>query len=369
MRVLLGVTGSVATTMLPKLVSALHRAGHEVKIVYTDSSVCFFDRRAELDQPTVCYGDKDEYPGQFMYSKGDPITHIDLADWGEVFLIAPCSANTMAKVSVGVCDNLLTSVARCWDRAKPIWLAPAMNTRMWLNPVTRANLAGLKAQKVKVIWPSVAKLACGDFGIGRMADLEVIVALVGGYKWGNPFPSDSTVPNSVFVPTNHHPGAFGFERKHYVHPGVDLYHYDYESDRPVASMSNGVVVDVAPFTGQHTDPPSPWWRDTWHVSVYDLTLGLNIVYGEIRPLEGLRPGTYLRRGDLLGHVEPVLKNAPKDPPKGHSTHMLHVELSRFPETCTPVWPLGQDRDRVIADPTPLLMHSAGFTSIIDGYRG
>jgi phosphopantothenoylcysteine decarboxylase len=97
-----------------------------------------------------------------------------------VLVIAPASANTLAKLAGGLADNLLTCVARAWDFAggKPVLVAPAMNTAMWVHPLTAAHLAALAAFGVRVVPPVSKALACGDVGVGALAPVADIVAAV-----------------------------------------------------------------------------------------------------------------------------------------------------------------------------------------------
>jgi phosphopantothenoylcysteine decarboxylase len=95
-----------------------------------------------------------------------------------VFVVAPLSADTLAKLAAGLCDNLLTSVARAWDWAKPFVVAPAMNTAMWEHPVTARQLAELVRWGVRVVPPVSKALACGDVGNGALAPIDSIVAAV-----------------------------------------------------------------------------------------------------------------------------------------------------------------------------------------------
>ena len=143
--VLLGVTGSVAAIYTPQLYGDLAQAGHLVKIVATKSALYFFDRAAI--EPTdgkrnksVVILDEDEWPGE-RYERGDPVLHIELRRWADVLLIAPCDANTLAKLALGITDNCLTCIYLAWDPARPIVLAPAMNTLMWEHPATARHLA------------------------------------------------------------------------------------------------------------------------------------------------------------------------------------------------------------------------------------
>lgn len=206
-KILLVVTGSVAAKLTPVLVRELQKKGHEVKIVATPSSLYFFHKRilfgkshlsqalrfiwnhlpASLQKTILgekkyinapIYTDVDEFPGH-NYNADAPIKHIELRDWANVLLIAPLTANTLAKMAYGFSDNLALSVIRAWNRERPIVIAPAMNTKMWDNPTTVEHLGKIKTlYKVEVVGPVAKKLACGDVGIGAMADIKDIVAAI-----------------------------------------------------------------------------------------------------------------------------------------------------------------------------------------------
>jgi phosphopantothenoylcysteine decarboxylase len=196
--VLLGVTGSVAAVKTPELVAALAAAGHAARVVATDAAIYFFDTEPLRDRLTT---DADEWPGD-LYARGDPVLHIELRKWADVFVIAPLDANTLAKLAVGLCDNCLTCVWRAWDTGKPVVLAPAMNTLMWQHPFTRRHLRSVAAdfggghlpghldedqlvplindrcQGLRVVPPVSKLLACGDVGVGAMAAVAEVVAAV-----------------------------------------------------------------------------------------------------------------------------------------------------------------------------------------------
>jgi phosphopantothenoylcysteine decarboxylase len=182
--VLLGVTGSVAAIYTPQLFDELRQAGHQVKIVATKSALYFFD--AATIAPTsdgtrnkdAVILDEDEWPGD-RYQRGDLVLHIELRRWADVLLIAPLDANTLAKLALGLTDNCLTCVYRAWDRAKPVVLAPAMNTLMWEHPATARHLAQITADlrgSLRVVEPISKKLACDDVGLGAMAERGAILA-------------------------------------------------------------------------------------------------------------------------------------------------------------------------------------------------
>jgi phosphopantothenoylcysteine decarboxylase len=208
-KVLLGVTGSVAAIRTPMLYDGLKRAGHQVKVVATEAALYFFDP-SNLDpinaadpkrNPEVVILDQDEWPGLKegrRYQRDDPVLHIELRRWAEILLIAPLDANTLAKLANGISDNCLTCVWRAWDSARPVILAPAMNTLMWEHPLTDRHLrqlAGRPAPEgldrdglvswinqasplLRVVAPQSKRLACGDVGVGAMAEPEEIIAML-----------------------------------------------------------------------------------------------------------------------------------------------------------------------------------------------
>jgi phosphopantothenoylcysteine decarboxylase len=196
-KIILGVTGSVAAIRTPWLSQALIDAGHEVRVVATDAAVYFFDPN-EL-QPGILIRDADEWPGT-AYQRDDPVKHIELRRWADLFVIAPLDANTLAKLATGLSDNCLTCVWRAWDPTRPVLLAPAMNTMMWQQPLTRRHLRQLAvdagtepptlgedelvewinahAGKLRIVGPISKRLACGDIGAGAMAEVNQIVSAV-----------------------------------------------------------------------------------------------------------------------------------------------------------------------------------------------
>lgn len=181
MRILYGVTGGVAAVVTMKIVQELQSAGHEVQIVTTERSSHFFNsgeaKMAELG--VKVWTDADEWP-HAHYEKGARVLHIDLREWAEVMLIAPLTANTLAKIANGMADNLLTSIMRAWHLHRPVVIAPAMNTLMWMHPVTDSHIMTLYGwyDDFVVVPPVVKKLACGDTGIGALANADDIVATV-----------------------------------------------------------------------------------------------------------------------------------------------------------------------------------------------
>jgi phosphopantothenoylcysteine decarboxylase len=205
-RILLGVTGSVAAVRTPALFAALRGGGHVVRVVATEPALHFFDP-ADLGpadpEGGPLYRDADEWPIA-RYQRGDPVLHIALRHWAELLIVAPLDANTLAKFALGLSDNFLTCVFRAWDFSRPVVLAPAMNTLMWESPVTLRHLRQLLADRGDGSWrsrldwtlatvdqvfarhaprlvlvpPQAKRLACGDIGIGAMAEVVTIAEVV-----------------------------------------------------------------------------------------------------------------------------------------------------------------------------------------------
>ncbi|MCO5575319.1 hypothetical protein L7F22_029119 [Adiantum nelumboides] len=173
-RILLAASGSVAAIKFGVLADSLCDWA-EVRAVATKSALHFIDRRS-LSPSIKLYVDEDEWASWGKI--GDDVLHIELRKWADAMVIAPLSANTLAKVAGGLCDNLLTCIIRAWDYSKPIFIAPAMNTLMWENPFTQRHLESVKDLGFTIISPIPKRLACGDVGNGAMAEPSVIDATV-----------------------------------------------------------------------------------------------------------------------------------------------------------------------------------------------
>jgi len=186
MKILLGVTGSVASTLTLKFVKMLLEEGHDVKMVYTEKAEYFFlpDRAAlhVLSQTNLHFRLFHEYEewcndGVILdqYVKDQKVLHVELAIWADVIVIAPATANTIAKIVNGIADNLLTSVVLARPQSVPLVVAPAMNTNMWYSKPTMHNIVALEEMFVTVVEPQRKKLACGADGIGALANLDIII--------------------------------------------------------------------------------------------------------------------------------------------------------------------------------------------------
>ena len=156
-RVLLGLSGSVACIKATQLVSALS-AFADVRVVATPAALRFLEADATSAPAALAgaplYTDAAEWAA--WRRVGDTVVHIALRRWADVLLVAPLSANSLAKLAAGLCDNLLTCVVRAWDFRKPLLVAPAMNTAMWDSPFTARHLAALAELGVQQL-PPVSK--------------------------------------------------------------------------------------------------------------------------------------------------------------------------------------------------------------------
>ena len=169
--VLIGVTGCVAIYKTCEVIRGLQKAGLRAKVVMTESATHFINPtlfRALTREP-VAVGLFDDRPG-------DPIHHISLSKEADLLLIAPCTANVIAKLASGIADDLLTTTALATKA--PIMIAPAMNVNMYENTATQENMKALRNRGVSFVDADSGYLACGDVGKGRLADPDVIVSAV-----------------------------------------------------------------------------------------------------------------------------------------------------------------------------------------------
>lgn len=170
--VLLGITGGIAAYKSAELLRGLQKAGMEVRVVMTRAATQFVTPMTfeTLSGHPVRLDAVNELRGDSR------ITHVEDSSEADIMVIAPATANTLAKMANGIADNLLTSI--CLAFAKTVVVAPAMNTNMWEHPATQHNVALLRERGVFVVEPGAGELACGVYGSGRMADPDSIVAEV-----------------------------------------------------------------------------------------------------------------------------------------------------------------------------------------------
>lgn len=166
-RVLLGVTAGIAAYKAAELTRALSRAGCEVQVVMTESAKHFVGE-ATFQALTGRPVRSSLWDAQAEAAMG----HIELARWPDAILIAPATADTLARLAHGLADDLMTTLCLASDR--PLFVAPAMNRLMWANPATQANMTRLRQRGVTVIGPASGAQACGETGEGRMSEPQTI---------------------------------------------------------------------------------------------------------------------------------------------------------------------------------------------------
>jgi phosphopantothenoylcysteine decarboxylase / phosphopantothenate---cysteine ligase len=183
-RILLGVSGGIAAYKALEVVRLATKAGHAVRVVQTPAAQRFVGAPsfAALTGAPVLVQEwerdplRGAFPGQAV-PEHDPASHLELVRNADAFLVAPASANTLAKLAHGLADNLLTSAALA--ATCPVIVAPAMNHAMWEHPATRANLATLRDRGVAVVAPGVGALATKhEWGVGRLAEPADLLAAV-----------------------------------------------------------------------------------------------------------------------------------------------------------------------------------------------
>ena len=172
-KITLAVSGSISAYKTADLTSQLTKAGHEVTVIMTKAATAF------ITPLTLQALSKNLVHTDIMLEENPAsIKHIDVAKETELFLVAPASANTIAKLAHGLADDMLSAVALAIPAGVPKLIAPAMNTNMYLNLATQDNLEKLARYGYQEIKPREALLACGDFGTGALAELDVILERV-----------------------------------------------------------------------------------------------------------------------------------------------------------------------------------------------
>jgi len=396
MNILILTTGSVSAYLSHKLAVALKDDGHSVKHYATEAATMLINAKAGNYSSFKSYNDllrnatvyTDHYSPHIETRReildwrdkaAHPILHIDLVNWADVCVVCPADYNIIGKMANGIADDVVSCTLAAWlGSGKKLYICEAMNCMMYASPVYQENRAKLdKLSFTRFIEPTVKKLACGDFGIGALADVGTIKNIVEGHAWRQPvadrylveerqYAGDDDLEHYKIVPLKrqesfaeylprfNEPGAFGAKRKFDVHEGVDIY---CRLGSPIAAIEDGEVVDSYQYTGEKVD--CGWWNDTWCVKVKGRS-GV-VTYGELlmpgsEGVEGNYPtvGTSVNAGDYIGNVGRVLKENKLRPDiRHHNTSMLHIELRT--ESCRiDGWKLDGDRDKRLLDPTPYL---------------
>ena len=175
MNIVVGVTGGIAAYKTAHLVSKLCQSDHAVRVIMTRSATKFVG-------PDTFRSLSGQYVATQLFDSHAPWTneHIALADWADLIVIAPATADILGKLAHGITDDIVTCTT--YATAAPVVLAPAMNTRMWTHPIVQENTEKLKSIGYTVIEPGTGRLACGHEGQGRMAEPEEIFEVVSGYQ-------------------------------------------------------------------------------------------------------------------------------------------------------------------------------------------
>ena len=373
MKILILTTGSVSAYLSHKLANILKNNGHEVKHFMTKTAAQLMSmNEAALSKD---YTNQSFYTSQYSnyisiereildwHDKAyNPVLHIDIVKWADVCVVCPADFNILGKMANGIADDVVSSILAAWlGSGKKLYICEAMNTMMYKNPARQRNREILEnINDVHFIEPTVKRLACGDFGIGALADINTIANIVEGHRWAQPITLDDLQHDGVFylpdcfnwrLPEYNEPGAFGAVRKFDIHEGVDIYCVRHAK---VYAMEDGEVVASYHYTGNAAK--CDWWNDTWCIKIKGKS-GV-ITYGELEMPEYNRKlpsvGTFVKAGDLIGVVGQVLKDGKKrDDIRNHNVCMLHIELRT--ENChLDGWKLVEDRDKKLLDPTPYL---------------
>jgi phosphopantothenoylcysteine decarboxylase/phosphopantothenate--cysteine ligase len=182
-KVLLGITGGIAAYKTPHLVRLLKKSGADVRVVCTPCALDFVTEKSlsvVSENPVLIH---------FYSDNGTWNEHVQLGLWADIMLLAPCTANTVAKLAMGICDNFLLATvlsARC-----PVWVAPAMDLDMFTHPATQRNLLQLSALNYHCIEPESGELASGLTGKGRMPEPETLVGFLGDFFHNSSSNSDA----------------------------------------------------------------------------------------------------------------------------------------------------------------------------------
>lgn len=167
--IILGVTASVAIYKACDLIRRLREKGCNVTVVMTEEA------ERLITKELFCALSKNRvYQGLFESAETWEIEHVSLAEKADVVLIAPATANVIAKIAAGMCDDLLTCVVAATKA--PVLLCPAMNENMYLNPFTQENIKKLVKNGFEIVAPKKGTLACGKEGVGCLAEIDTIVA-------------------------------------------------------------------------------------------------------------------------------------------------------------------------------------------------
>ncbi|HMO75371.1 MAG TPA: bifunctional phosphopantothenoylcysteine decarboxylase/phosphopantothenate--cysteine ligase CoaBC [Sphingopyxis sp.] len=196
-RILLIIGGGIAAYKSIELVRLLRKSGHGVRCVLTRAGEQFV-----TPLTLAALSENQVYTSLFDLKDEVEMGHIQLSREADLVVVAPATADLLAKMAAGIADDLATTLLLATD--KPVLAAPAMNVRMWLHPATRRNVATLRGDGVTVMEPAEGEMACGEYGPGRLPEPEAIFAAIGEALANPPAPSPlSGQPD--FAPQSHRP--------------------------------------------------------------------------------------------------------------------------------------------------------------------
>ena len=169
MHILYGIAGGIAAYKAPEVVRSLRRAGHEVRCVLTANA-------GRLVASEALAAVSGHAVATTMWPDDGSMPHIELARWSEALLIAPATADLLARCALGLADDLLTTLFLALEPDRRAIFAPAMNTVMWNKPIVQKHIHTLRCGGVRFVDPVPGDLACGEQGVGAMAAPEALVA-------------------------------------------------------------------------------------------------------------------------------------------------------------------------------------------------
>jgi phosphopantothenoylcysteine synthetase/decarboxylase len=171
MNILFQLSGSIACYKACTVVSKLTQAGHTVQCVATESALRFIGAATLEGLSGRALLTETFAPGRWM-------EHIELNRWAEISVLCPATANRLNKMATGVADDLLGNLWLTHDFSKPLFVAPAMNTKMWTHPITQQSVQKLESLGVTILRPEAGNLACGDVGEGRLMEPDAILRAI-----------------------------------------------------------------------------------------------------------------------------------------------------------------------------------------------
>jgi len=170
-KILICISGSISAYKAASLASALRKKGHEVKTVATESALQFIG-------PAALEGITGQPVLTDMFNPGYEIPHINLSEWADLIILYPASAATLARLRMGLAEDLLSAVFLSNNFRKPYWICPAMNINMLEHPAVQENISILKNWGARIIEPEEGVLACGTVGKGRAPEPEKLAGMI-----------------------------------------------------------------------------------------------------------------------------------------------------------------------------------------------